>query len=112
MKRTLLICVALAAGLTGCSGGGPSQAEVSACAPFLHLTLPAPRVGSSLIVIVPRKWVTDLLNSGNPRLVQDARKLEPLQHTQTIRDIVSECRRLGGRLPPYRRVGDHIFRET
>jgi hypothetical protein len=110
VNRLLLICVALAAGLTGCSGGGPTQAETSACAPFLHLKLPTPRSGTGFLIIVPTEGVTKLLNSGDPRLVQDAKKVETfetndprkiksLQSSEvepTTRDIVSECRHLLG----------------
>jgi hypothetical protein len=97
VNRTLLIWLALAAGLTGCSGGGPSQAESSACAPFLHVMVPTTSKGSGVAVAVPTKWVTQLLDSGDPHLVQDAKTFES-DHEGLVflRAIVSECGRLGG----------------
>jgi hypothetical protein len=97
----LLICVALAAVLTGCSGGGPSSAKRSACTPFERLTLPtsppaSPGESSGSADSLPTKWVTQLFHSDDSRLVAFAQAFERGQaDNQTIRAIQSECTRIG-----------------
>jgi hypothetical protein len=100
VKRLLLACVALPAFLLAdCAGGGLSQAESSACAPFEHFALPTTSVGQGASVSLPTKSVTRLLDSGDARLVQAAKAIEQggnaLHSLDAIRTIVSECRAVG-----------------
>ena len=109
MKRTLLMLLVLAAGLTDCSSGGPSHAtlgpshaESSACAPFLHSTVPTTSLGESesVIIIVPSDAVARLLDSGDPHLVRPAKtiakaiKARSPESQEAVRAVISECRRL------------------
>ena len=111
VKRVVLICAVLAGLLfAGCSTGGASQAEISACTPFLDMARLSESTTSPTISLqntasafesgtaysLPTTWVTHLLDSGNPELVGDAKTFERGQTgSETIGTIESECRQLG-----------------
>jgi hypothetical protein len=100
VKRFLVVCVALPGFLLAdCGGGGPSQAESSACAPFAHFAVPTTSVGHGSSVSMSTKWVTQLLHSGNTQLVEAAKTIEQsgsaLNVLDAVRSIVSECRAVG-----------------
>jgi hypothetical protein len=84
--------------------GGPSssatanKAAISACAPFMDVTVPSTVPGSGVAVAIPSQWLIPLLHSYNPSLVQAAKAFESSRFNdpQTLRSIVAECHSLGG----------------
>ena len=114
MKAAAMLAAAFGLGLlvAGCTSGPsatdttghrPSAAETAACAPIVKFKLPPgagrPGSGVGVAIALPPPLVTDLIHSGDPKLVRDARTImnsrSPGGVDPAFIGAQTECRKIG-----------------